>query len=646
MCGIAGILDWNAPPDLRALGLMTDALAHRGPDAGAVTDIGAVAFGHRRLAIIDLNERANQPMHDDASGACIVFNGEIYNHGELRRELKSRGIRFRTESDTEVILKAYVEFGVRCLERLNGMFALAIWDENHQRLFLARDRAGEKPLYYTSLPSGGLAFASELNALRLHPDISTVTDAAAVRDFLTLNYVPQNRCILKGVKKLPPAHYLVIDKGKAHPDPVEYWDLAAHYRTKSIFNSHSEAAEALDQLFEDCVRLRLGSDVPLGSFLSGGIDSSAITAAIMRIRPTSQNQTFSIGFNEPSYSELPEAQAVAKILGSIHRDLIVDVDMAVELPKIVRAADEPFADTSIVPFYFLADLARQDVTVSLSGDGGDELFAGYETYLADRFHHWSAFLPKALTGGAARLLESIGPVSLDKVSLDYKIRQFLKGHGFDFPQAHLSWRHIHSATQRSRLLRHEHALSEADHAMPGEEHFSRVAGCHYLDQAMYVDTKTWLPDDILVKVDRATMAHSLESRAPFLDHRLMEFAAELPIDFKLRGLQKKHLLKQSQRRHLPLEVIDRSKKGFNAPVSHWLNGDLGDLAYAATTSAEMKEWFDADAIGSLWQGHRNGRSDNGLKLFGLTCLGLWFMQDSDKTKREAGRSSSLASQSI
>jgi asparagine synthase (glutamine-hydrolysing) len=626
VCGIAGILDWNVPPDVRTLNRMTDALVHRGPDAGAVIDIGAIALGHRRLAIIDLNERANQPMHDSDSGAWIVFNGEIYNYADIRRELESRGIRFRTESDTEVILKAYIEFGDRCLERLNGMFAMAIWDEAKQRLFLARDRAGEKPLYYIWLKSGAFAFASELNALRLHPDAPTETDADAVRDFLTLNYVPQNRCILKDVKKLPPAHYLVIDREKAKPGPIEYWDLAAHYRTKSSFRSEDEAAEALDHLIRDSVRLRLCSDVPLGAFLSGGIDSSAITAAMMDLRPTSQNQTFSIGFGEPSYSELPEARYMAKTLGSIHSDLIVDANMATELPKIVRAADEPFADTSVIPFYFLADLARRDVTVCLSGDGGDELFAGYETYLADRFHHWSSFLPKWLTGGVAQLLESIGPVSLDKVSLDYKLRQFLKGHGFNFPRAHLSWRHIHGAAERNNLLRPEHAMPGTDHTMPGEEHFNRVAGCHYLDQAMYVDTKTWLPDDILVKVDRATMAHSLESRAPLLDHRLMEFAASLPIDLKLKGLRKKHLLKQSQQGHLPLDVIDRSKKGFNAPVSHWLKGDLAELAHAATTSAEMKEWFDDKVIEGLWKEHQTGRSDNGLKLFGLTCLGLWLTQ--------------------
>jgi asparagine synthase (glutamine-hydrolysing) len=635
MCGIAGILDWHAPPDLRALNLMTGALAHRGPDASAVSNLGAIALGHRRLSVIDLNERANQPMQDSASGAWIVFNGEVYNYKEIRKELEAKGVLFNTESDTEVVLKAYVEFGADCLEKLNGMFALAIWDNVHQHLFLARDRAGEKPLYYAWLPSGAFVFASELQALRKHPALPNIINASAIRDFLTLNYISQDHSIVKGVNKLPPAHYLLIKRGKACPDPVEYWDLAAHYKNKSVFCSENEAVEALDHLFEDSVRLRLGSDVPLGSFLSGGIDSSAITAAIMRLRPASQNQTFSIGFSEPTYSELTEARSVATILGSIHQDLVVNADMATELPKIVRAADEPFADTSIIPFYFLAELARRDVTVCLSGDGGDELFAGYETYLADRFRHWSAFLPKGLTCGLARLLKSMGSVSLDKVSADYKLRQFFKGHGFDFPQAHLSWRHIHSAQERNSLLRPEHVKRGIDLEMPGEEHFNRVAGCHYLDQAMYVDTKTWLPDDILVKVDRATMAHSLESRAPFLDHRLMEFAASLPVDLKLKGLRKKHILKQSQQSYLPLNVIDRSKKGFNAPVSHWLNGELGALAHTATTSMKMKEWFDGEAIDRLWMEHRTSRRDNGLKLFGLTCLGLWL--DLEPQQNPAGR---------
>lgn len=622
MCGIAGWLAWDGTADADVVRRMAGALIHRGPDNQGTATFGPLVLGHTRLAIIDLDAGSNQPMTDENSGLTIVYNGEIYNFESLRRDLEAKGARFRTKSDTEVVLHAYREWGEECLGRFNGMFAFALWDAHAERLFLARDRVGKKPLYYRLLPNGGLVFASEVKALRLHPVVGNTVNPDALGHFLSLNYTLTDACILAGVEKLPAAHCMVLDRGK--PLRItEYWDLAQHFHNKRNFRSEAEAAEALDELIEDAVRLRLVSDVPLGAFLSGGIDSTSIVAAMTRTRPADQNETFSIGFHEKTYSELPEARVAARHLGVNHHDRVVDADMAQILPAIVRAADEPFADTSMIPFYHLAQFARQRVTVCLSGDGGDELFAGYETYVADRLHRYTRWCPAWASSGLARIVDTLWSESFDKVSFDFKLRRFLRGCALDARRAHVSWRTIFSEADKSAHL-HPDVVSDAgDPYGVFERHYDRVAGCHFLDQAMYVDIKTWLVDDILVKVDRATMAHSLEARAPLLDYRIVEFAAALPVDWKLKGLRRKYLFKQSQRRHLPGSVVDRRKKGFNAPVSQWLAGDLYDMAFAATTDDHMTQWFDLDAIRNLWSDHRSGRRDNGLKLFGLTCLGLW-----------------------
>jgi len=623
MCGIVGVLSWKTPPDARLVAAMTETLVHRGPDAGGVKDLGPAILGHRRLSIIDLDRRANQPMQDPGTGNWIVFNGEIYNFMAIRRDLESEGFRFTTESDTEVILAAYARWGVGCLDRFNGMFAFALWDRRNEALFLARDRAGKKPLFFFRLKQGGLAFASELKALRLHPEAPTEIDPKAISDFLSFNYVPTDRCILKGIEKLPAAHYVVVTGDTPDFRPIEYWDLAERFHQKRAYRSEAEAAGELDALVTDAVRLRLVSDVPLGAFLSGGIDSSAVVGAMSRIGGAAQTRTFSIGFREDTFNELPEAAKVARFLGVSHQDQIVDVNMANALPDIVRAADEPFADTSVVPFYYLAQFARRHVTVCLSGDGGDELFAGYDTYVADRLHRWTSFAPSWMSRVIARLCDHLLPVSFDKVGVGEKVRRFLNGHAYDYPYAHAGWRGIHDRSEQRRLLRPEWHQDRYDSLRQVERHFGRVDGCHYLDQAMYVDIKTFLADDILVKVDRATMAHSMEARTPLLDYRIMEFAAALPVDMKLKGFRKKHLFKLSQRTYLPRETVDRRKSGFNAPVSHWLAGDLAELARGAMHTAKMAEWFDLSEINRLWRDHREGRRDNGLKLFGLAMLGLW-----------------------
>jgi asparagine synthase (glutamine-hydrolysing) len=625
MCGISGVLSWQTPPDCATVQAMCDRQVHRGPDAGRVVARAPIVLGHRRLRVIDLSEAANQPMTDSSGRYWIVYNGELYNFRALRRELEDRGVPFRTASDTEVILEAYKQWDLHAFERFNGMFALAIWDEPRQRLVLARDRAGEKPLYYAALPEGGVVFASELHALRRHGAVSADVNLEALDQFLSLNYVLGSTCILDGVEKLEPGHYLVIERGRA-TRPVSYWNLAAHFRNKGAFRNEDEAAEAVSALIDDAVRLRLESDVPLGAFLSGGLDSSTIAAAMCHLRPPAQNETFSVGFAEATYDELPWARRAAASIGvGHHHDRVVAPDMAAALPVIARAADEPFADTSMIPVYYLAAFARQRVTVCLSGDGSDEIFAGYETYLADALLRATRWMPGAATRALSRMATAAGPVTFDKVSTDFKLRQFLAGHSASPERAHFAWRRIFSDEEKRDLLRSEHQarLRDVEPFHRFQRFYDDVKDCHPLDQSLYVDIKTWLPDDILVKVDRMTMAHALEARAPFLDHRLMELAASVPARWKLNRRGRKQVLKRSQKRRLPPEILGRRKEGFNAPVSEWLAGPLRELAHEATSPRALGEFLRPEPIARLWEEHLARRADHGLKLFGLTCLGLW-----------------------
>ncbi len=624
MCGICGVVNWEGTPDAEPVRAMSSTMVHRGPNADGLIIRPPAILAHRRLSIIDLSDGANQPMVDDSGRYSITFNGEIYNYRVLRTKLEGFGIRFRTQSDTEVLLNAYIAWGLECLQHLNGMFAFAIWDDVDKRLFLARDRLGEKPLYYSRLAGGGIVFASELKALRRHPAVSRRINPRAVSQFLSLNYVLGDECILNGVQKLPPAHYLVVEACKTHA-PQCYWYLAKYFREKRHFDSVHEATNELNSLIKDAVNMRLVSDVPLGAFLSGGLDSSTIVAAMARLRPPHQNLTFSSGFSEESFTELPKARFVAHYLGTDHYDQIVEGDSATALRDIVRCGDEPFADTSIIPTYFLSRFAVKHVTVCLTGDGGDELFGGYETYIADRIHGPLHRLPGSITGTLNRFINLLVPSRFDKVSLDYKIKKFLSGARLNQDQAHYHWRTIFSQAEKSELVRAErHAeVLEMDPCLSFLTHAHEVADVDFLDRAMYTDIKTWLVDDILHKVDRASMANSLETRAPFLDHKVVEFAASLPVHLKVHGFQKKYLLKKSQRPFLPSHIIHAKKQGFNAPVSHWLNGTFEETARRITHEGPLLDWLNPEAMAKLWDDHKSRRQDNGLKLFGLLCLGLW-----------------------
>jgi asparagine synthase (glutamine-hydrolysing) len=627
MCGISGILSWQIPPQRDLIERMNQRMIHRGPDADGIYVNSVVGLGHRRLAIIDLSAAGQQPMADHSERFRIVFNGEIYNYQAIRSELSRLGAVFRSRSDTEVILEAYKQWGIDCLSRFNGMFAFALWDDVRQQLFLARDRLGEKPLFYHLLPAGGIAFASEMKALQPALGSDATLNFDALSHYLSLGYTLNCAPILTGVAQLEAAHYLVIERDR-RPQPVCYWNLAEHFHCKQRFRNELEAAEALSALIDDTVKLRLIADVPLGSFLSGGVDSSAVVAAMGRLRPYPLPQTFSIGFQEKSYSELPEARAVARYLQAEHCDRIVDADMATLLPKIAWHADQPFADSSMIPMYFLAEFARSQVTVCLSGDGNDEIFAGYETFSADKLHYWTRWVPQPVIDLLSWAAHTLVPTTHHKVSFDYKLRQFLRGHAYPPLQAHYFWRTLFSDAEKQRLMPDQISLlAEADPYREFQRYQQDVLDCHYLDQAMYVDIKTWLADDILVKVDRSTMAHSLEARVPFLDHRLVEFGASLPVHLKMKGWQKKYIFKQSQKQYLPKATLTRKKSGFNAPVAHWLASSLhhfGEQLCDRNRGESALPFLNSAFIRHLQQEHDAKAQDHAFKLLALINLHLWY----------------------
>jgi asparagine synthase (glutamine-hydrolysing) len=642
MCGIVGSLNWQKPDEEALILRMTGAIAHRGPDAEKVKTIGPMVFGHRRLSIIDVSPLSNQPMSDISGRYWIVYNGELYNFKKLKTELEGLGHPFKTHSDTEVILEAYKRFGQDCVDHFVGMFAFAIWDREEQSLFMARDRMGEKPLYYAfnktlnnNQNDSNIVFASELKALRLHPTVSSKINPKAISQILSLNYVLTDTCILEGVEKLPPAHTLFIKKGKA-PVIKCYWQLNDHFHNKVKWSSKEEAIEKLQSLMQESVAGQMIADVPLGAFLSGGIDSSTIVANMKALKDSKSIQTFSIGFHEKSYNEIAESKQVADFLKVDHHTQFIDANMAKILPKIIQATDEPFADSSIIPTYFLAQFSREKVKVCLSGDGGDELFVGYETYAADKLYQYVKHIPKGILKYLSSNVDKYIPMSHNKISFDYKLKQFLKGCLFDFKKAHYSWRTIFSDAEKNTLLDPDilESVTQQDPYASFEKFYQDVEGCHPLDQASYVDMKTWMVDDILVKVDRLSMAHSLEVRAPFLNHHLVEFAASLPIDWKMKGFEKKHILKMSQKKNLPSEILYRPKKGFNAPISPWFAKELQTLGKEATLdNPALHAWCRKDSMEQLWKEQLSGQKDNGLKLFGLMCLGLWLNSTTSENER-------------
>jgi asparagine synthase (glutamine-hydrolysing) len=623
MCGITGIADFTASVDRGALQRMTDTLRLRGPDDESyyfnVPSPGgpAVALGFRRLSIIDLTG-GRQPMSNEDGSLWIVCNGEIYNHLDLRRELEARGHRFRTQSDVEPLLHLYEELGPDCVTKANGMFALALWDSNAQTLFLARDRMGKKPLYYRDTPSQFL-LGSEVRALLAHPTCPRELDPKNLSRYLAHEYVPSPHCIFQGIHKLPAGHWLTWKDGLTRLH--RYWDVS--FSSHPAASDEEEMAGELLQRLKEAVRLRLISDVPLGVFLSGGIDSSAVAALMAQLRPPSQIKTFSIGFEEASFDESAHARMVARHLGTDHHEQILHSRASLDiLPQVAAFLDEPLADPSIIPTYLLARFTRQHVTVALGGDGGDELFAGYPTFLAHRLARFYK-PPRLLHERLIRPLADLLPVSAKNFSFEFKLKRFLRGARQRPEIRDQFWIGAFTPDEQRVLL----GANPAD--IPGYQDVleagERCDAPDVFDRLSYLYCKFYLQDCILTKVDRATMACSLEARAPFLDFHFVEFANSIPFDLKLKGLTSKYILKKAMRGLLPPDILARAKKGFGIPVAQWIRGGLRPMALDLFAEQRIRRQgiFNHEIVSRLLHEHLRGRQDHRKQLWTLLMFQLW-----------------------
>ena len=615
MCGITGFTHRNGAFDPSRIRASTDALIHRGPDQQGTYESAQVSLGAVRLKIIDL-QAGDQPMISEDGNTVLVFNGEIYNHRELRAELESRGDKFKTSSDTEVVLRAFLRWDKDCFARLRGMFALAIWSQDGNRLVLARDRLGIKPLYFHR--SGGeLYFGSELKTIFAHPEFKRELDFTGLHYYLSLNYVPCPHTLVRGIEKLPPGHLLEWQDGDV--------EMEAYWRLRFDPQKHKSlegAQEELDSLLRESVRDHLIADVPLGIWLSGGVDSSTILHYTRELC-ASRVKTFSISFAGRSFDETSYIRDIAERYETEHHEL--DVSPSLDLPAAIEElayySDEPFADAGALPVWFLAALSRKHVTVALSGEGADELFGGYVTYAADRYAARAQSIASPIRRGLLSMLQ-YWPVSDDKISLEYKLKRFLEGSLLPGDESHAYWNGTFSAQQQDEFVLHRNGAGLNDlfdrDFPPRDENGS-------LNRYLAFDQRYYLADDILQKVDRMSMAHSLEVRPPFLDHRIVEFAATLPSSLKIRGSRQKVLLKELMRDKLPSSVLQRKKVGFDIPAHDWLRGCLRPLMMEVLTdgASEHAALFRREVIEAQIQDHLERRVNVGYHLWGLMVLFLW-----------------------
>ena len=625
MCGIAGEIRWKglSPDQQQAIYHMTAALTHRGPDHGGTWVNEIVALGHRRLSIIDTSADGNQPMANEDETVWLVFNGEIYNFSELRNQLQAKGHVFRSGSDSEVILHLYEETGPDLCRHLSGMFAFGLWDTAKQRILLARDRLGKKPLFYAQ-DAKGLLFASELRSLQIHPEAPSSIDPIALDDYLAFGCVPSPRTIFDGISKLPPGHVLMADSRGTKIGP--YWSATFH--PKSVANRTTTIAE-LEDLLLDSVERRLVSDVPLGILLSGGVDSSLVLA-LAAACTDEKLVTFSVGFNEREFNELGYAREVAKHFRTDHHEIVMTPNVTDLLPDLATAFGEPFADSSALPTLQLCRWVRQHVTVALGGDGGDESFAGYERHLAmARFGQ----IPDRAGPLFERLGALISPWGMKRgqKSLPFQAARLLKTAQLDPLSKYLSWISIFDTASRKRLYRNPTIVDHSRVAGPLLAAFQNGAS---LDAILQADLTTYLPNDLLVKTDIASMSASLEVRSPLLDHRIVEFAARLPERMKLRGYTKKALLKEILRKHLPRRLVDRKKMGFAVPIAQWIRGELREVVYDTllAPSARINDIFRTTEVERLVRNHLIGKELNHPKIWSLLMLETWLKNQQSETQ--------------
>jgi asparagine synthase (glutamine-hydrolysing) len=595
---------------------MTDRIAHRGPDGCGFHIIHGVGFGHRRLAIIDV-AGGQQPLFNEDGTVSITFNGEIYNYKELMVELERKGHRFKTRSDTEVIVHAWEEWGETAVNRLRGMFAFAVWDENRQTLFLARDRFGKKPLYYAVLADGRLLFASEMKSLLVCPDVPRAIDLTAVEDYFAYGYVPESKSIYSHIRKLPPGHHLTVIRGRPLAEPVKYWDLS--FESDSKIRTEEQTQHELVEQLREAVRMRLISEVPLGAFLSGGVDSSAVVA--MMAETSELVNSFSIGFTRATYDETQYADEVAARYETRHHKRIVDADDFSLVARLATVYDEPFADASAIPTFRVCALAREKVTVALSGDGGDELLAGYRRY---RWHQSEETVRKIVPDFLRRpLLQTAGRLypKLDWAPRPFRAKSTLlelaegtiDGYFLNVSMFGDQVRRSLFSSKFMRDLQGYHAREEL------ARHFKAAPTDDALSAAQYADIKTYLPGDILVKVDRASMANSLEVRAPFLDQGFAEWTTSLPAKQKIRGSEGKYILKRALESRLPQNILYRPKQGFSVPLAEWFRGPLQSTVRAALSGGQLLEtgWFEPRFISTAVEQHIRGLRDNSRLIWSL-----------------------------
>jgi asparagine synthase (glutamine-hydrolysing) len=627
MCGICGkvYFDSAVQVDEQLISRMCEVIKHRGPDESGVYLNRNVGLGHRRLSIIDLTT-GHQPMCNARKDIWIVFNGEIYNFPDLRKNLENLGYVFRSNSDTEVIVHLYDQYGTACVNYLRGMFAFAIWDHRFQRLFLARDRVGKKPLFYV-LTSDAIVFASEIKALLQDPTVKRELNLTAMHHYLTYQYVPPPDTMFQNIHKLPPASTLVCENGAVKTE--RYWDL--WYVPKIQMDEHEIAAE-IKNLLQESVRIRMISDVPLGAFLSGGIDSSLIVAMMSQFS-SQPVKTFSIGFKEKAFNELPYARMIAERFGTEHHEFIVEPNAIEILPALIWHFDEPFGDSSAIPTYYLSKMTSQHVKVALNGDGGDESFAGYLRYLGHKLVRYYGKMPYMLRSTVLTpLLNTVAkewnhiPTSVHTILRRIK---FLNDLSFE-PQQNLYTRSITIFPNGLKFdlftedVRNQfNSINSLEYML---QYFATDHTDHFTDSMLYSDVMTYLPGDLLVKIDRMTMAHGLEGRSPFLDHNLMEFVATIPSDLKLRGTRLKFILKKIGKAWLPREILSRTKRGFSVPIGKWFRNELRDLLYDSFSSSRFVQdgiFRDVTVQRILWE-HQTGTINHQYRIWVLLNLELWY----------------------
>lgn len=622
MCGICGIYGHPGLPESarETTRAMCDVIVHRGPDEDGYFAEGPVSLGMRRLSIIDL-ATGRQPIANEDRTVWVVYNGEIFNYPALRPELEARGHRFSTNADTEVIVHLYEEWGDDFITRLNGMFAIALWDVKRRRLVLARDRLGIKPLHY-AWHDGRLVFGSEIKSL-LRAGVPRDIDPQSLSRFFTFEYVPAPDSIFTRIKKIPPGHMMTVQEGRA--EIRRYWDV--HYaETKIVPRSEEDYAEEIALRLRESVRLRLLSDVPLGVFLSGGIDSSAVTA-LMSETAGGRIKTFSIGFREKSFDELDYARIVAEKFGTEHTEFVVEpAQVAGLVPTLMEYLDEPLADASIIPTYVISKLARRHVTVALAGDGGDELFGGYDTYKAFKVARWyrriPGFIRRGLIGPAVRRL----PASAKRLSFEFKAKKFIACADYPPEIANTLWWGAYTPAQKERLF------SPALRAQAGDDPFAPIfeqarftKAADALDRLAYLDLKLYLQDDLLVKVDRMSMANSLEIRVPFLDYTFVEFAASIPSRLKLKGFASKYILKKALASRLPAEILNKKKIGFDIPLGPWIRTELREFVRDTLAPEALKRhgYFDESFVRKVLDEHLAGTHNHRQLLWPLVIFQFW-----------------------